>query len=394
MGKYTALYTYNSSSLHVLTVQIISQHNLMPVAFLKTSDRRTVRMPPATPNPLQFSFDQHPPPISRKTYPIAGILTTVYGLSELPKDITEVACLWLLHPRLQTQECMAPIAAHAITAWNKQRRSGTGTKGLIAVSFDARNHGTRLVDPVANEAWRQGNLRHAIDMYSCYQGTAADTSLLLTHLPSYTFPETKLPITSNIVYGISLGGHASWHCVTQDPRIGAAVVVIGTPDYTALMRQRAEKSKLKSWTDSDPKGEAFVGSVDFPPALVDAVNGSDPAAVLSLRDSLVGSGGPAVKARMRRLFKGKLAGKKLILLSGGADKLVPYKVGEPFLNYLKEAVGQGGFFADGDCSIDDLVFPGVGHELTPEMASKAQEWLFRYLEGTGAQRGVRVTSKL
>lgn len=40
---------------------------------------------------------------------------------------------------------------------------------MIAVSFDQRNHGSRLVDEVANAAWRQGNERHAIDMFSGYR---------------------------------------------------------------------------------------------------------------------------------------------------------------------------------------------------------------------------------
>jgi len=67
---------------------------------------------------------------------------------------------------------MAPIAAHTITAWNKrisEGRAGKSSKGLIAVAFDQRNHGSREVDKLANEAWRQGNERHAIDMYSVYR---------------------------------------------------------------------------------------------------------------------------------------------------------------------------------------------------------------------------------
>lgn len=111
-------------------------------------------------------------PISRKAYPIAGILTTVYGLDELPPQATEVACLWLLHPRLGTQERMTGIAVAAISDWNariRDGRAGVAPKGLIAVSFDQRNHGTRLVDPLANEAWKQGNPRHAQDMFSVYR---------------------------------------------------------------------------------------------------------------------------------------------------------------------------------------------------------------------------------
>lgn len=103
--------------------------------------------------------------VSRKTYPIAGIQTTVYGLDELPTQTSDIACLWLLHPRGGTQERMTGIGTTIITGWN----SRNPTKGLIAVAFDQRNHGTREVDPLANEAWRQGNPRHAQDMFSIFR---------------------------------------------------------------------------------------------------------------------------------------------------------------------------------------------------------------------------------
>jgi hypothetical protein len=70
---------------------------------------------------------------------------------------------------------MAPIAAHAIHHWNSRlnERAANTTrnpvKGLIAVSFDQRNHGTRMADKLANEAWKQGNPRHAQDMYTIYR---------------------------------------------------------------------------------------------------------------------------------------------------------------------------------------------------------------------------------
>lgn len=125
-------------------------------------------------NPLDPMANTHasePPQVSKKTFPIAGIATTVFGLDELPSQASTVACLWLLHPRLATQERMTGIAATIITDWNKKLAEGqTGSnQGLIAVSFDQRNHGTRLVEPLANEAWKQGNPRHAQDMFSIFR---------------------------------------------------------------------------------------------------------------------------------------------------------------------------------------------------------------------------------
>jgi hypothetical protein len=73
---------------------------------------------------------------------------------------------------------MAPIAAQAIDHWNErlgERGSVGKRKGLIAVSFDQRNHGTRLVDQRANEDWRRKNDRHAMDMFSIYGESPAFT---------------------------------------------------------------------------------------------------------------------------------------------------------------------------------------------------------------------------
>ena len=133
--------------------------------------------PMAVPQSTSTPSLTHPAPVSEHTFHIAGIKTTVHGLSELPQRSSEVAVLWLLHPRLQTQECMAPVAAAMIADWNTRIREGRdggygGRKGLVGVSFDQRNHGGRLVDEVANEAWRSGNPRHAQDMFSIYRECA------------------------------------------------------------------------------------------------------------------------------------------------------------------------------------------------------------------------------
>ena len=112
-----------------------------------------------------------PTVVSRKTFCIAGIITTVYGLEELDSRVQDVACLWLLHPRLQTQECMAPVAASTIKACKDQKAKPKKEKalGLISVSFDQRNHGSREVDGLSNEAWRTGNKTHAQDMFASYR---------------------------------------------------------------------------------------------------------------------------------------------------------------------------------------------------------------------------------
>ena len=67
---------------------------------------------------------------------------------------------------------MQPIAASLINDWNRRPETLDLTKrtlGLVAVSFDQRNHGSRLVDKTANEAWRGGNDTHALDMLGIYR---------------------------------------------------------------------------------------------------------------------------------------------------------------------------------------------------------------------------------
>ena len=136
--------------------------------------------------------DRHnygPDKVSAKEYHIAGILVTVYGLEELA-NVKDVACLWLMHPRLQKHAIMAPVAASAILEWNKKlqesQSASSNPKGLIAVSFDQRNHGTRQVSKLANEAWKTGNPTHAPDMFSIFSKKCRAV-LLYSHFCRFLF---------------------------------------------------------------------------------------------------------------------------------------------------------------------------------------------------------------
>ena len=125
----------------------------------------------ATPNSREKSYKSTPPSVSTQTFVIAGILTTVYGLDELSPEVSDVTALWLLHPRGSTQACMGFTAKSAIGNWNlglAQKKSQGSLRGLIAVSFDQRNHGTRMVERSGNESWISGNEHHAQDMFSIY----------------------------------------------------------------------------------------------------------------------------------------------------------------------------------------------------------------------------------
>jgi pimeloyl-ACP methyl ester carboxylesterase len=274
---------------------------------------------------------------------------------------------------------MAPIAAQVIQSWNSrpQDHSGKGSKGLIAVSFDQRNHGSRLVDELHNQAWREGNPSHAQDMFSCLHGSATDTSHLISYLQSYIFHEPNHPsITQHLVLGISLGGHAAWHCLLSDPRITAAVVGIGCPDYTRLMTDRARLSKLQSYHSTSPPGASFLGSKQFPKALQEAIAKSDPAGLfLPAHFNPIGPDAEvdaAALAHFQQLLRQRLQGKRILNLSGKVDKLVPYAAGEPFLNVFKKAIAEDPSLRIG---LDDVLFDNVGHAFPQSMVEKATDWI-------------------
>jgi len=281
---------------------------------------------------------------------------------------------------------MAPFAADFIKTWNNNPKSKS--KGLIAVSLDQRNHGSRNVSAVTNEAWRSGNEKHAQDMFSCYHGTAIDTSQLLDHIEAYIFPDTSdnRTITQNIVFGISLGAHAAWQVLMQDPRFSAAIITIGCPDYTRLMSDRARLSKRKTWTET--QGREFVGSTDFPRGLVTAVRQYDPAGLIwgSLaerrrgQEHLYDDISADERAVLLPLMSRTLGNKRILNLSGGSDKLVPYAMGKPFLDWLKKANEKGGFFEGSGLHFEDIIIPGAGHEVPPAMVEHMERFIVETLE--------------
>ena len=188
-------------------------------------------------------------------------------------------------------------------------------------------------------------------------------------------------IEDNIVLGISLGGHAAWHCLFHDPRISTAIIVIGCPDYVRLMSDRARLSKLKTWTESSPPGSAFLGSQDFPTGLVEAVEKWDPAGLFSkalgnvTRSDMLHDPSAEEQERLVPLMRHCLQGKRILNLAGGADKLVPYKCAEPFLAWLKKAIGSEGWFKDGDVVLEDKVFDSVGHEMSEAMVKEVLRFM-------------------
>ena len=206
------------------------------------------------------------------------------------------------------------------------------------------------------------------------EGTAADTSQLITYLPGYVFPKTEHKIVNHMALGISLGGHSVWPLLLHEPRITTGIVIIGCPDYVSLITDRARLSNLATWTHSSPPGSSFLGSESFPDALLQAVGHLDPTGYF------FGAGKQVQKVTGHKgqqiaLLDKTLRDKRILNLAGGSDKLVPYAKAEPFITWLKEATSPNGWYKNGRIVIKDVVYEGIGHEMTSEMLQESLSFL-------------------
>lgn len=224
----------------------------------------------------------------------------------------------------------------------------------------------------------------------------------MDYLASFTFPNGEHRISENLVLGVSLGGHAAWSCLLHEPRISAGVVIIGCPDYLNLMVDRARLSKLPSWTKTDPPGRDILGSEAFPTSFVDIVKRYDPASLMlshvhnapdPIRDGPLPEPTAKEQEELRSLLTRSLAGKRILNLSGGLDKLVPYHRGEAFLKWFKSAIASNGWFGDGAITFEDIIDQAAGHEVTPKMVDEAVRFISETLaastDGTGQVGSVR-----
>ncbi|KAH6652937.1 hypothetical protein BKA67DRAFT_305170 [Truncatella angustata] len=351
----------------------------------------------STPNPLAAGGPAQN--VSKTTLPIAGLHVDIYGLTELPPSAQSISCLWLHHPRLRAKEDMSTIASLALSSWHRHPSSSSSSsssspRGLIAVAFDQRNHGTRKISDVANQAWRQGNKTHAQDMFGIVSGAVVDTSLLLDGLEGYIFgngehggPGRK--VDQHLALGVSLGGHSVWQALFAEPRITAGVAVIGCPDYVALIRDRARLSKLETFSAADG-GSSFLGSRDFPAALVGAVGKYDPKGLLFGTGDISFPTSEAEQKRLKPALDKTIRGKKFQVLSGGKDKLVPYAKSEPFLDFFKSAVET--WYKDGGVSVEDIVYPDAGHEFNETMMNDAVRFIVDVV--SDAHKGQTATAKI
>lgn len=142
-----------------------------------------------------------------------------------------------------------------------------------------------------------------------------------------------------------------------------------------LMSDRARLSKLPTYSAADD-GASFIGSKDFPTALVEACKKSDPKAICFGTDPVPSPSTPLPEAERQRLgliLSQRVLGKRFLLCSGGDDKLVPYKCAQPFVDWFRDAAAT--WLSHGNVHVDNKVYPGVGHAFSADMVKDAVQFV-------------------
>ncbi|KAG0700565.1 Alpha/Beta hydrolase protein [Suillus ampliporus] len=219
-------------------------------------------------------------------------------------------------------------------------------KDLIVIAFDHRNHGSRLVNIMRNAQWSKdpmmNNDQHAVDLYAIQTGSAQDVSFLIDHLPSVLYPSNERTIVEWGMGGISVGGHSTWIALSREPRLKIGIPIIGCPDYTKMMSQRA----------------AFAGVPFEPPYFPDSLK------------TYVDANDPANLPYRAKDRSNPYLGRKILVLAGEMDPLVPWETVSEFAENLE--VGEEGMKRI-------VVEDGAGHEPTPKMQQEAGMFVKKWL---------------
>ena len=218
-------------------------------------------------------------------------------------------------------------AAHAFP-WCRE----LAANGMIAVAFDQRNHGRRLIDPEANGGW---SLHHAANMYGNILGTAQDVSMLIDMLPArYGLSMQRIGVT-----GGSMGGHSSLLAMAIDARIAVGAPMIGGGDYRHLMELRAQENN--------------TAPEDFPRYFPEAL------------DAVVQKFDPIHHPE-------RFADRPLLMSNGEDDTLVQISA-----NRRLESALRPHYIRMERLALH--AYPGVGHSIPDEMWQQTLGWLTRWL---------------
>ncbi len=82
---------------------------------------------------------------------------------------------------------------------------------------------------------------------------------------------------------------------------------------------------------------------------------------------------PTDRERAKRILDERVRGKRFLLCSGGADKVVPYRSTQPFVDWFIGAAK--GWHAAAKLSVENIVYPGIGHEFSPGMVKDSLRFI-------------------
>jgi hypothetical protein len=147
------------------------------------------------------------------------------------------------------------------------------------------------------------------------------------------------------------------------------------------MTDRARLSKLETYTST--KGVDFLGSKDFPKALISSIQKWDPRGLLFGTSEINAIPSEKEQAGLGEILGSKIKGKRVLVCSGGDDKLVPYHCSEPFMKFLKNATS--GWYRGGNVYVEDNVYPGVGHVYSEGMVKDTTRFISDFLKGASSK---------
>ncbi|KAJ7914828.1 Alpha/Beta hydrolase protein, partial [Mycena leptocephala] len=261
----------------------------------------------------------------KRTTVIAGLNIHTYTTDKFATSTKPILALFALHGRLGSSET-GPVQ-ELISALVNAAEGHANEKDLMVVAFDHRNHGTRLRSEISNQGFEE-NAKHVSVVHvftNAPAGTTQDVSFVMDFLESYLIVEWG-------VAGISLGGHSTWMVAAAEPRVKLAIPIIGCPDYLALMEPRAAAHGIG------------MGPPYFPESLLKVIRAR---ALTALPYTSKGAENPFL-------------GKKVLVLSGGSDPVVPWAASEAFVEGLE-------------------FFEGVGHMVPPPMVQAAVRFVLGML---------------
>lgn len=304
-----------------------------------------------------ITLREHVVKSSIDTLSVCNLDVYVYGLDQIHGSVVdELTILSVVHPRGRDYR-YSELVAHELLHYY---RTHGGTKNVIAVTFDAWNHGKRLTEPERNVDWKSGNQYHAQDMMAQIEGTAREVSLVMDFLPAYLPFEARN--VSHVVTGVSLGGHICWRVAQHRGSAGlrAMAPVIGSPYMSLLLLERLQRQV--------PDGGSVTDISDK--SLIKTTKTSSKAAADALRTDLGPDAAKLWSPAVHNLIVGLDSlsvdsGIKVLACNGGRDRLVPAKFTEAFFDV------HGGSSPD----LELFVQADAPHTCTPQMLDRIGQWL-------------------